>query len=153
VSLGKKEVSRICDQLERAHRGGAWHGPSLREVLADVDSNTASARPIANGHSIRELVIHVMVWEIEAAARLVGKGCDDLPLAEAWPEHRTEWNELLLELDAAHEGLMSAIGALDDEALDNPVNGNPGTTYHLLHGVIQHNLYHAGQIVMLKKAL
>ncbi len=146
------EVARIRDQLERANRGGAWHGPSIREILNGVDSETASSRPIPSGHTIRELVVHVIAWEREAAARLEGAGSDDLPPEKDWPTGPAAWDALLDELDASHDRLMSVIGELDDDALDKPVAGHPATTYHLLHGVIQHNLYHAGQMSILKKA-
>ena len=151
------ELERIVDQLQRAYRGEAWHGPSIREVLDGVDADAASARPVPNAHTIRELVVHVVVWEQEALARLAGKGRDDLPPEEDWPAGAGAWADLLDELDAAHERLTSAISELDaepgDEALDETVAGSPGTVYHLLHGVIQHNLYHAGQMAILKKAL
>ena len=138
------ELERIVDQLQRAYRGEAWHGPSIREVLDGVDVDAASARPVSNAHTIRELVVHVVVWEQEALARLAGKSRDDLPPEEDWPAGAPAWADLLDELDAAHERLTSAISELDaepgDEALDETVAGSPGTVYHLLHGVIQHNL-------------
>lgn len=138
------ESARIVDQLERAYRGEAWHGPSIRAVLDGVDAEAASARPIANAHTIGELVAHILAWEKEALARLAGTGRDDLPPAEDWPEGAAAWRELLEELDVVHERLSVAISECPD----------PGTTvYVLLHGVIQHNLYHAGQIALLKKAL
>ena len=155
------ELERIADQLQRAYRGEVWHGPSIREVLDGVDADAASARPVSNAHTIKELVVHVVVWEQEALARLAGKGRDDLPPEEDWPAGAPAWADLLDELDAAHERLTSAISELDaelgpgagDKALDETVAGSPGTLYHLLHGVIQHNLYHAGQMAILKKAL
>ncbi len=149
------ELERIADQLQRAYRGEAWHGPSIREVLDGVDADAASARPVSNAHTIKELVVHVVVWEQEALARLAGKGRDDLPPEEDWPAGAPAWADLLDELDAAHERLTSAIAAISesDERLDETVAGSPGTLYHLLHGVIQHNLYHAGQMAILKKAL
>ncbi len=151
------EIERIVDQLQRAYRGNAWHGPSIREVLDGVDADAASARPLSNAHTIRELVVHVVVWEQEAMARLEGKGRDDLPPEEDWPAGAAAWADLLDELDAAHERLTAAIAELapdlSDAALGKTVAGSPGTVYHLLHGVIQHNLYHAGQMAILKKAL
>ena len=149
------EIARIRDQLERAHRGSAWHGPSLREILVGVDSDTASSRPIPNGHTIRELVVHVTAWENEAVARLRGGASPDMPPERDWPEGaegKRAWEALVGELDRSHERLMSAIGELDDDSLDQLVTGHPTSIYHLLHGVIQHNLYHAGQMVLLKKA-
>ena len=148
------EIARIVDQVERAYRGEAWHGPSIREVLDGVDADAASARPVSNAHTIRELVVHVVVWEKQALARLAGNGRDELPPEEDWPAGGPAWADLLDELDAVHERLSSAISECSDDMLGKTVAGSPETTvYVLLHGVIQHNLYHAGQIAILKKAL
>ena len=68
-------MERIRDQLRRAHSGDAWHGPSLTELLEDVDADTASARPIAAAHSIRELVLHIVAWQKEATRRVNGAIC------------------------------------------------------------------------------
>src|SRR5260370_35154146 len=57
------ESERILDQLKRAYEGGAWHGPSVREVLNGVTARQAQARPLQNAHSIWELVHHIAVWE------------------------------------------------------------------------------------------
>jgi len=139
------EVARIRDQLERAYRGEAWHGPSLREVLAGVDEEAAAKRPVPN-HTIRELVSHVLAWEKEALERFRRSGTDELPPEKDWPENSLGWDELLDELDETHELLSGVIETLDDEALERGVLGSPASLYHLLHGIIQHNLYHAGQI-------
>jgi hypothetical protein len=66
------EVERIQDQLERAFTAEAWHGPSLLELLADVDAAKAAARPIAGAHSIWELVLHIAAWDKAVASRLGG---------------------------------------------------------------------------------
>lgn len=146
-----REPGRIREQLDRAYHGGAWHGPSLREVLAGVDARAAAKRPIPNAHTIHEIAAHVLAWEKEALARLDGGGRDGLPPDEDWPDHPPGWTELLDELDTTHERLSRKTEALHDEALDQTVAGSSGTAYHLLHGIIQHNLYHAGQIAILKK--
>ncbi len=145
------EIERIRDQLRRAYSGDAWHGPSLKEVLEGVDADTASARPIADAHSIRELVLHIVAWEKEAIRRVRGEG-SDLPPEEDWPDGADAWTALLEELDASHVRLMEKLAELDDSQLDSAVIGTGGTVYHLLHGVVQHNLYHGGQIVLLRRA-
>ena len=58
-----KEIERILDQLKRAYEGDAWHGPSVKEVLAGVTAEQAHARPPGNAHTIYELVPHIAVWE------------------------------------------------------------------------------------------
>lgn len=146
------EMERIQDQLERAYRGEAWHGPSLLELLDGVSSDDAAQRPIEGAHTIAELVRHIVAWENEAVARLDGRG-SDLPPAEDWPAGETSWPAHLDALAQAHERLLKAIGEVPESRLDEPVVGSPGTVYYLIHGVVQHNLYHAGQIAVLKKAL
>lgn len=150
-------AERAADQLERAFRGVAWHGPSLSEVLDGVDSEQASARPLDSAHTIRELVSHVLVWQKEASARLAGTGRAEVPTEDDWPSSSDEaraWHDLLAELAAAHARLHATVGALTDDELGQTVAGGPpSTAYDLVHGVIQHNLYHAGQIAILKKAL
>ena len=145
------EIERIRDQLRRAYTGDAWHGPSLKEVLEGVDADTASARPIADAHSIRELVLHIVAWEKEAIRRVRGEG-SDLPPEEDWPHGADAWAALLEELEASHVRLMETLAELDDSQLDGAVIGTGGTVYHLVHGVVQYNLYHGGQIVLLRRA-
>jgi len=144
-------MERIRDQLRRAHSGDAWRGPSLTELLESVDADTASAQPIAEAHSIRELVLHIVAWQKEATRRVNGEG-SDLPPEKDWPHGADAWTVLLKELEARHVRLMETLAELDDSRLDGAVIGTGGTIYHLLHGVVQHNLYHGGQIALLKRA-
>ncbi len=146
------EIERIRDQLRRAYQGPAWHGPALREVLEGVDDEMARARPVAGAHTIQEIVRHILAWVREARWRLEGQQTE-LPPEQDWPEGDAAWASLLREIEVAHEQLMEAVEKLDEGALGRIVGGNPPTAYHLLHGVLQHNLYHGGQIAILKKAV
>lgn len=147
------ETKRLIDQLERAYRGGAWHGPALLELLETVSPGRAFERPLPRAHSIAELVLHIAAWENEAVRRLGGEA-RDLPPEEDFPQPGDESRgpALLGELEDAHERLLAAVRAIDDEALERPVGSSEHTAYQLLHGVVQHNLYHAGQIALLLKS-
>ncbi len=152
------EIERILDQLKRAYEGSAWHGPSVREVLAGVTAQQAHARPLQNAHSIWELVHHIAVWENVGRRRLEGdRAAIDISSPEDWPpaNDRSEaaWEQAKASLDRRHEALRKAIASLDESRLDAPILEGLSTVYVTLHGVIQHDLYHAGQIAMLKKAL
>ena len=152
------EIERILDQLKRAYEGGAWHGPSVREVLAGVTATQAHARPLQNAHSIWELVHHIAVWENVGRRRLEGDRAEiNISSPEDWPPaddmSDAVWEQAKAALDRGHEALRKAIAALDESRLDQPILEGLSTTYVTLHGVIQHDLYHAGQIAMLKKAL
>ena len=150
------ETKRILDQLRRAYNGEAWHGPPLRDILLDVTAEQAAAHPLTNAHSIWELILHITAWENAARKALEGAPLhvsedDNFPAISDTSE--AAWHDALTTLEASHYMLRAAIDHLTDDALDNVVPGRRYSIYVLLHGVVQHDLYHAGQIVMLKKAL
>ena len=152
------EIERILDQLKRAFEGNAWYGPSVREVLAGITANQAHARPLRNAHSIWELVRHVAVWEDVGRRRLTGDRAQiEISSPEDWPppEDTSEaaWEQAKDALNRGHQALVEAIAAIPESRLDEPIFEGMSTVYVTLHGVIQHDLYHAGQIAMLKKAL
>ena len=149
------EIQRILDQMRRAYEGEAWHGPSLREALAGVTAAEAAARPIPGAHSIREIVRHLAAWEDTLRRRLAGEPLRE-PAEGDWPrtteESEDEWRALLRRLDERSRRLREAVAALDDAQLDRAPYEGTATRYVTLHGTVQHALYHAGQIVLLRKA-
>lgn len=146
-----REIERIRQQLERTYSGDAWHGPSLRSILADLSPETANARPLEGAHSIAEIAAHILTWREEALRRLEGRG-GDVPVEGDWPE-KLEWGEILERLDRSHHALQKAVAALDESVLDETIKGRRESHYVLLSGIIHHDLYHAGQIAILKKSL
>ncbi len=148
------EAGRIANQLRHAFDGSAWHGPALLELLEDVDAATASARPLRDVHSIWELVLHVAVWDDAALRRLDGKKWQPTGLAN-FPQVRkaTEaaWHKAVSTSKRTHDRLVKTVAALPDSRLRDRVPGKRYDFYHMLHGVGQHELYHAGQIAILKK--
>lgn len=149
------EAQRIGDQLERAQRGEAWHGPSVREVLEGVTAPQAAAHPIPKAHSIWELVRHIIAWEQIARRRLGGETLIEIPIEMDFPPVRDtsdqSWQAALRALTESNQSLRDAIKRTDDTELGMIVPGTRYPVYVLLHGVIQHDLYHAGQIAVLKK--
>jgi len=155
-----KETERIKDQFERAFDGEAWHGPSVISILKDVNAVQAAAHPIPGAHSIWELTLHIAAWESAGRRRLQGDRAQ-LSDEEDWPKiddaSEKAWQATKEFLRSNHEVLLDALSAVDDERLDLPIIQDPNTpfssVYVTLHGVVQHDLYHAGQIAILKKAL
>ncbi len=151
-----KEVDRIADQLRRAMSGPAWHGPSLTELLADVTAEAAAARPLAGRHTIWELVLHLTAWHNVVRDRLAGQPLDD-PREGDWPAppapSTAAWQHTLSGLRESADRLVRAIRALDDAELDRDLPPSGDTIYGNLHGAVQHDLYHGGQIALLKKVL
>ena len=147
-----RAIERILDQLNRAYGGQAWHGPALRELLEDVTEDEAMAHPIADVHSTIEIVAHLRATMDMVSTRLAGNP-KELTTEEDWSDvTRTSWPAALEELDHAESRVCDAVARLTPEDLDKIVVGKDYTTYVMVHGVVQHNLYHGGQIAMLKKA-
>ena len=149
------EVERIRGELQRAFEGEAWHGPAVLELLRDVTAQQAAARPIAGAHSIWELVLHIAAWENAGRRRLEGDRAE-LPDEENFPPvsdtSEAAWQQTIEELKIGHSKLYDAITGLEESRLDEPILDGMRSVYITLHGVIQHDLYHAGQIALLKKA-
>ena len=151
------ETKRIIDQLRRAFEGPAWHGPSVSELLKGVDAEQAARHPIAGAHSIWEVVYHIAAWERAGRQRILEFNAVELPDEVDWPPvtdtSPKAWAAAQEELRKTNTSLQEAIAALTDKDLERVIEGAKYSAYFLLHGVVQHDLYHAGQIALLKKAL
>lgn len=156
------EVARLVEMLRRVHDGDAWHGPSVMAALEGVTAAEAIVRPIAGAHTIWEIVLHMVAWRREVTRRLGGKA-PTLPEEGDWPEalghDETHWTHARLALQQSHDALVAAVEALEDADLDREVGDTrePGvgagvTIGVMLHGIVQHDCYHAGQLSLLRKA-
>ena len=155
-TVKNSEATGISDQLRRAFYGEAWHGPALMELLEDVDAETAAAKPLKDVHSIWELLLHVAAWDGAGLVRLGGKVCQltgakNFPLVPKPSE--AAWRKVIEDAKRTHDQLVEAVAGLDDSRLRDRVPGKRYDFYHMLHGIAQHELYHAGQIAILKKGV
>lgn len=151
------EVERIADQLKRAHEGGAWHGPAVDELLEGVTAEQAAARPVTGLHSVWELVAHVEAWERAILRRLGGDSAQIYNTDEDWSPvagaSEEAWAATRRKLTETYIALREAVLNLSDAELDEPILPNLSTRYVSLHGAVQHTLYHAGQIALVRKWL
>jgi len=150
-------IERLVDQLRRSAEGDAWHGPSVREVLDGVTVDDASAHPIAGAHSIRELVLH-MAAGIQLVLRRIGGDGRQLSPEEDWPtpSEPTEdaWQRDVESLFALNQRLREVVATFPATHLDDPlVTEPPYSAFTQFIGLTQHDLYHAGQIMLLRRAL
>jgi uncharacterized damage-inducible protein DinB len=150
------EMERILDQYQRAWDGDAWHGTSLREILRDVTASQANTRAIAGAHTIAEIVQHLSYWRWAAIERVNGALVSP-EHDEQWPPLResseSAWQEALALLESRHQALMQTLRTLSDERLAQPITGRNYNLYVQLHGNLQHDIYHIGQIALLKRAV
>ena len=149
------EIARILDQMDRAFSGDAWHGPSLMALLEGVSAEDAARRTVPQAHSIWEIVQHIGAWNAIVRRRLRDEIVKVTPEMD-WPAlpevSESAWKRTVAQLKESREELRRAAAELSDTRLDEKPPTLPDSRYVLLHGLIQHDLYHAGQIAILKKA-
>ena len=149
------ETQRLIDQIERAFSGNAWHGPSLSEALRDVTAAEAACRNVPKAHTIWEIVLHLISDSSMVARRLRGERAD-LTEDESWPavldQTDASWKRAMHELEAKQKELMQQLSVSDEIDLDRPIVANYASIYRTLHGHVSHMIYHAGQIIVLRKA-
>jgi uncharacterized damage-inducible protein DinB len=156
MTFPNSEPALIADQLRHAFEGEAWHGPALLELLEDIDAATAAAKPLPGVHSIWELVLHVAAWDGAASRRIGGEkvqltGTANFPVVPRPTE--AAWRKAVAQAKRTHDALVKTVAALPESRLRDRVPGKKYDFYFMLHGVAQHELYHAGQIAILKKAV
>jgi uncharacterized damage-inducible protein DinB len=149
------EVQRIASLLKHGYDGTPWYGTPLRKQLGDVTAQQAAGRPIPRAHTIWQVVLHVIAWRQVAVRLLAGETADDLSNDTNWPEPPTTagnaaWEETLDTLARTQGELTAALEQMSDDRLREKAPGKRYSLYALLHGIIHHDAYHAGQIALLR---
>jgi uncharacterized damage-inducible protein DinB len=154
------ECNRIAYALASALDGNAWYGDPLRKIMDNITAPQAQARPIANAHSIWELVVHVEAWVKFCLGAVQGTpipAWSTMPKEQDWPvvgeTSEQAWQNAVRAFFSTHLELVDALKTLSDDRLETTVPGRTYNFYHLFQGMIQHAIYHGGQIALLKKAV
>ena len=161
------EVQRILDQYDRVMKGAAWHGDAIWPILDGISVEKAALRPIANAHSIWEIVGHMAFWEGVAAKRLAGlrAGREEERNFPATPDEEglnfpvapeateANWQKTLEQFRASNQAFREALQRLSPARLDELSAAGKRSFYDEAHGLIEHNVYHVGQIALLAKAM
>lgn len=146
----------IADQLRRAFDGDAWHGDSVLEILRGVDARTAAAHPVAGAHSIWELVLHITAWDEAVRKRMFSDVLVEVDDADNFPTvvdaSEAAWAKAVERAKKTHEELIAAVTQFPESRLSDPIPGKDHDFSNMLLGAVEHELYHAGQIALLKKA-
>ena len=146
-------AARIAPLLHKSYFGPAWHGPAVAELLADVSATQAAAQPAIGSHSIWTLVLHMIAWKDEVRRRLTGPG-RKLASEENWPpitdKNESAWRRTLEQSHASQQALEEAVAELTAEQWATGATEETIDREELLHVIIHHDLYHAGQIAILK---
>jgi len=153
------EIEHLLGLLDEAYKRAAWHGPNLRGSIRGVTAHEASWRPKAGRHNIWEIAVHAAYWKYTVRRRLLGEKRGSFSLQGSnWflrPVERSEqaWRADVAILDGEHQRLSDAVSALQLEYLERPARGSKTLVRRLIAGIALHDVYHAGQIQLIKKLL
>ena len=158
------EVAQLVATIDQAYNKTSWHGTNLRGSLKRVTPAQAAWRPGPGRHNIWEIVVHAAYWKYAAARRFTGGARGSFPLkgsnwfrrpssdaAESGASIDKAWKADLDLLDDMHAALRAAVLRLSAKDLPRMPPGKKVSNFALLSGVAAHDLYHAGQIQLLKR--
>ena len=143
--------------LDQAYDHRSWHGPNLRGSLRRVSAEQAAWRPAPGRHNVWEIAVHAAYWKYAVRRRLTGERRRSFPLEGSnWFRRGDDvreplWRSDLALLDEMHRSLREVTATLSERDLSRTAGGGPFTNRALVSGAAAHDLYHAGQIQLLKK--
>ena len=150
-------VALLLRILDEAYEKKAWHGPNLRGTLRGVSAEQAAWRPAPDRHNVWELALHAAYWKYASRRRLTGEKRGAFPAGGSnWfrrPESATEkaWRADLALLDREHRRLRAAVAAIPAGRLSSVSPGSRHRIDTLVYGIAAHDVYHAGQIQLVKR--
>lgn len=152
-------IALLLESLDRGYNLTSWHGPNLRSALKGVRAPLASKRPGHGRHTIWEVAVHCAYWKYVVRRRLLGEKRGSFPLKGSnffvRPEGKTgleqAWAEDVRLLEEVHQRLREAIASFDPSLLDGKGSSGRTTAQRMILGVAAHDVYHAGQIQLIKK--
>ena len=154
------EVAQLVAILDQAYNKTSWHGTNLRGSLRRVTPAQASWRPAPGRHNIWEIAVHAAYWKYAAARRFTGGSRGSFPLKgsnwfarPAVPGASMEkaWKSELELLDDMHDILRAVVARLSAKDLPRTPSDKKVSNFALISGGAAHDLYHAGQIQVLKR--
>jgi len=150
-------IASLLSQLDEAFDRRSWHGTNLRGSLRGMSAARAAWRPGAGRHNVWEITLHAAYWKYAAWRRLTGekRGAFARP-GSNWfstpsPASDAAWRRDLALLQQYHRALRAAVVRLSDEDLERRSPGSRESIGRLVRGVAAHDLYHAGQIQLIKR--
>lgn len=153
-----KEIELLTEQIKEAYEGDPWFGRSIKAILGETDESIVFEKP--NGqHSIVELLWHMITWKEFTLSRLQNDSSKSAGYFEKndWREldlsDKSLWKEGLQKFSKIHEELTEAVRQQRDEILSETVSERKYNFRQLLYGILEHDIYHLGQIAYIRKML
>lgn len=151
------EIELLLRFLDDAYNRKAWHGPNLRGAIRGVDPRVAAWRSAPGRHNIWELVVHCAYWKYAVRRRILGERRGAFPLKGSnWfgrPAGASSqgWRADIVLLQDMHQGLRTVVAGLSPRDLKTIPRGSRVPNLAVLSGIAAHDIYHAGQIQLLKR--
>jgi len=153
------EIKLLLQSLDEAYIRKAWHGPNLHGSIRGLTAEQAGWRPSPERHNIWEIVVHAAYWKYIVRRRLLGEKRGSFPLKGSNWFHRPErlaeeaWRHDIELLEQAHRGLLDAISKLKLSELMKFRRGSKVSNTTIISGIAMHDVYHTGQIQLLKRLM
>ena len=153
-----KELQSIIRNLEKVNTGQPWYGRAVYEMLEETDPAMVYKKPNDNSWSLIELLYHMITWADFTLKRIEGDKEKDMAAFEEldWREIDPgihTWEKGISEFKAIHKKIVELLNEKDDKFLGDIVDYRKYNFRFLLNGLIQHNIYHIGQVAYIKKLL
>jgi uncharacterized damage-inducible protein DinB len=153
-----KEVQSIIRNLQNTLNGEPWFGRPVYTILEEVDISKVYINPGNSGHSLIELLYHMITWAGFTLGKLDKNADADLTQSEDqdWREINSSihsWTAGLEKFRKIHEKIISILETKEDDFLSGMVESREFNYRFMLNGLIQHNIYHLGQVAYVKKLL
>jgi uncharacterized damage-inducible protein DinB len=157
-SFMSKEIQSIIRNLQNVLSGEPWYGKSVLAILEEVDPAIVHKKPNENSHSIIELLYHSLTWAEFTLKSLEKAEGENITAIEKmnWREINPSdhcWDKGLAEFKIVHERIIQQLNEKDDAFLSEMVDHRKFNFRFLLNGLIQHDIYHLGQIAYIMKLL
>ena len=154
-----KEITHLLQLIDEAYEKRAWQGANLRGSIRGLTAQEAGWRPALERHNIWEIVIHVAYWKYIVRRRLLGEKKGTFPIKGGnWIKRpivlkENAWREDVRLLDEMHRSMCEAIHHLEPSDLNRKPAGSKFTNVSIIHGIACHDVYHTGQIQLLKRLM
>jgi DinB family protein len=157
--MSNAEITTILEMIDQAFDRRSWHGTNLKGSIKGMNAQDASWRPGPGRHNIWELVVHAGYWKYIVRRRLRSESKGSFPLKGSnWIERPVSGNlteeawkaDVRLLLDT-HKSLREVVAALSPSELHQTPPGSKVSNFEMVVGIAAHDLYHAGQIQLLKR--
>lgn len=149
------ELDLLLRLIDESYERAAWHGPNLKGSIRGLDEKQAAWRPGPGRHNIWEIIVHAAYWKYTVRRRILGEKRGSFPLRGSnWftrPGNRRSLRDDVLLLEETHCSMREAIAGLSARDLQRKAPSSKVETMRLVYGIAHHDVYHAGQIQLLKR--